>query len=313
MSGLEHWAVTCLFNPQGYRSRIANYRAFRRHLEVPLVAVELSFDGRFELDTGDADILVRIDGGDVLWQKERLLNLGVARLPRECRAVSVLDCDIVFENRDWSWAALARLERSPAVQLFSETHFLRRGAGAGFSLEGAELRGSFVRAIRANVPAGVPLRECLGAPGGNGRARHAPGLAWAFRRELLDRHGLFDGCVIGGGDTAMVCASWGAFDVLEERHAMNASQRSYYRAWAEPWYRSVSGNADFIEGRLFHMWHGEIADRRAAMRHLDLVAHDFDPHRDLARDGDGPWRWASPKPELHRLLADYFAARREDG
>jgi hypothetical protein len=310
VSGPGLWALTCLFNPQGYRNRIANYRAFRRHLEVPLIAVELSFNGRFELADDDADILVRIDGGDVLWQKERLLNLGVARLPRECRAVSVLDCDIVFENRDWPLDALSSLERSPVVQLFSETHFLPRGADPGVPLEGAELRGSFARAIRASVP----VRDCLGVPeGNNGRARHSPGLAWAFRRELLDRHGLFDGCVIGGGDTAMACASWGAFDAVEERHAMNARQRSYYRAWAEPWYESVRGNVDFIDGKLFHLWHGEIADRRAAARHLQLVEHDFDPHRDLARDGDGPWRWASPKPAMHRMLADYFAARREDG
>jgi hypothetical protein len=94
---------------------------------------------------------------------------------------------------------------------------------------------------------------------------------------------------------------------------MNARQRAYYRAWAEPWYESVQGNVDFIDGKLFHLWHGEIANRRAATRHLDLGAHDFDPRRDLARDGNGPWRWASAKPEMHRMLADYFAARREDG
>ena len=309
MRGAEHWAVTCLFNPQGYRRRIANYRAFRRHLEVPLVAVELSFDGRFELDSKDADILLRIDGGDVLWQKERLLNLGVASLPRECRAVSVLDCDIVFEKRDWSKDALERLARSPVVHLFSEVHFLRADAGPGFSLAGSHRCESCARAIRANMP----VRDCLGVQAGDGRGRHLPGLAWAFRRELLDRHGLFDGCVIGGGDTAMACASWGAFDAVEERHAMNARQRSYYRAWAEPWFESVRGNVDFIDGKLFHLWHGEIADRRAAARHLDLAPHDFDPRCDLASDGNGPWRWASPKPEMHRMLADYFAARREDG
>jgi hypothetical protein len=301
--------VTCLFNPQGYERRIANYRAFRRHLVMPLVAVELSFDGRFALDARDADILVRIDGGDVLWQKERLLNMGVASLPRECRWVSVLDCDIVFEDPDWPARAAERLEASPVVHLFSEAHFLRPESGATFCLDGAELWESSARAIRANVSP----RECLGPQAGNGRGRHSPGLAWAFRRELLDRHGLFDGCVIGGGDTAVACASWGAFEAVEERHAMNARQKSYYRAWAEPWYESVRGNVDFIDGKLFHLWHGEIADRRAAARHLDLVAHDFDPHRDLARDGNGPWRWASAKPELHRMLADYFAARREDG
>ena len=38
------WAITCYFNPVGYRRRLENYRMFRQRLKVPLVAVELSFD-----------------------------------------------------------------------------------------------------------------------------------------------------------------------------------------------------------------------------------------------------------------------------
>jgi hypothetical protein len=48
------------------------------------VTVELSFDGRFELAGSDADILIQLSGGAVLWQKERLLNLALKR----CRQTS---------------------------------------------------------------------------------------------------------------------------------------------------------------------------------------------------------------------------------
>jgi hypothetical protein len=53
------WAITSYFNPAGYRTRLENYRRFRAHLTVPLVTVEASFDGRFELGPADADILVQ--------------------------------------------------------------------------------------------------------------------------------------------------------------------------------------------------------------------------------------------------------------
>ena len=43
------WAITCYFNPVGYRRRLENYRMFRQRLKVPLVAVELSFDEKFQL------------------------------------------------------------------------------------------------------------------------------------------------------------------------------------------------------------------------------------------------------------------------
>ena len=46
------WAVTCHFNPCGYHRRIANYRVFRDRLQIPLLTVELSFTGTFELRPG---------------------------------------------------------------------------------------------------------------------------------------------------------------------------------------------------------------------------------------------------------------------
>jgi hypothetical protein len=86
------WAIASYYNPVGYRRRLANYRLFRANLGIPLVTVELSFDGRFELAEDDADILIQLTGGAVLWQKERLLNLaakavpaGLRRDPAACR------------------------------------------------------------------------------------------------------------------------------------------------------------------------------------------------------------------------------------
>ena len=45
-------AVTCLFNPCGYRRPVQNHRRFAAGLAaagVPLTTVELSYDGRFEV------------------------------------------------------------------------------------------------------------------------------------------------------------------------------------------------------------------------------------------------------------------------
>src|SRR2546429_9079813 len=33
------WAITCYFNPMGWRRRLANYHAFRRRLSLPLITV----------------------------------------------------------------------------------------------------------------------------------------------------------------------------------------------------------------------------------------------------------------------------------
>jgi hypothetical protein len=90
------WAITSYFNPAGYGRRLANYRTFASQLGVPLVTVELAFGGAFELCKDDADTVVQLRGGDVMWQKERLLNVALQSLPPHCKKVLAIDCDIVL-------------------------------------------------------------------------------------------------------------------------------------------------------------------------------------------------------------------------
>jgi hypothetical protein len=112
------WAVTSYFNPARYRRRLANYRVFRRNLEFPLLTIEWSPSGDFELGHGEADILVRVEGGDLMWQKERLLNIALESLPPSCAHVAWVDCDVVFARKGIPGAVLAALERAPLVQLY---------------------------------------------------------------------------------------------------------------------------------------------------------------------------------------------------
>ena len=118
------WVITSFFNPAGYRRRLQNYRQFRAALHVPLAAVELSFNGVWELEKHDADILMRVTDGDVMWQKERLLNLAVRQLPPDCEFVAWIDADVLMQDPDWSQQAVAALASVPLVQLFSEARDL---------------------------------------------------------------------------------------------------------------------------------------------------------------------------------------------
>jgi hypothetical protein len=122
------WGITSYFNPSGYKNRSTTYRTFKKHLRIPLIAVELSFNGEFELQSADADIIVRLTGRDALWQKERLLNLALRALPAECDAVAWLDADVIFEREDWPEHARAALKRCSIVQPFRERCNLARGA-----------------------------------------------------------------------------------------------------------------------------------------------------------------------------------------
>jgi hypothetical protein len=106
------WVLTTYYNPAGYNRRRMNFKAFRRLLQQPLLVVELTRDGRRELSDDDGEIVIHLTGEDRLWQKERLLNLGVAALPRHVEFVAWIDCDLVFLDDEWAAKAVRSSRRS---------------------------------------------------------------------------------------------------------------------------------------------------------------------------------------------------------
>ncbi len=314
------WAITSFFNPVGYRRRLVNYRRFRGALTVPLATIELGFNGRWELEEQDADLLVRVGDGDVMWQKERLLNLLLKQLPPECEYVAWIDSDALFQDREWPQRAVEQLQAVPLVQLFAKLYHLDREENRQIrmrcrpSAAADELRGrpAFAGLLESNFVELLP-RHPSSASINRARVKPAHGMAWAARRELLERHGFYDRCVIGGGDTALGGAAYGVPEVVVGLLRMNADQRDHYSRWASGFHDDVKGQVGALAGEIHTLWHGDIEDRRYSDRQNDLVAHRFDPTTDIRLGADGAWRWASEKPALHALLRDYFHNRQEDG
>jgi hypothetical protein len=83
--------------------------------------------------------------------------------------------------------------------------------------------------------------------------------------------------------------------------------------WATPFYGAVRGRIGYIDGDVFHLWHGAQKHRRVLERHGDLRDLDFDPYTDIALDESGCWRWNSDKRDLHAFVKAYFESRRDDG
>jgi len=307
----EIWAITTYFNFAEYRQRLANYRFFREHISTPLLTIEFSGGNEFVLAEEDADILVQCARGDVMWQKERLLNHGLSYLPPACRYVVWLDCDLVFENRHWPEEVANALKAAPLLQPFSSVLHAPAGAVPQEFVNSSHWMEQ--PSIAATVNSGVPFETCSRQVMQRTAGTVSPGMAWAARRELLEKHGLFDASIIGGGDTALACAAFGHPEIAVELHHMNAWQRGVYLDWARLFYQDVKGNVSHVPGRVVHLWHGEMQDRKAGQRHSGLRPHDFNPVRDIAIGESGAWRWASDKPALHGYLKDYFASRCEDG
>lgn len=302
----EFFVVSAYFNPLGYGTRLENYRRFIAGLEsvgVSFRVVECALGGApFELPNDTPYIRVR--SRDIMWQKERLLNVALRALPAICTKVAWLDCDVLFENERWVEEASRALDLYPVVQVFDTAVRLPRGQIVCSG--GEEIFPSF----------GAVYNACSKHVISGDFARHGyTGFGWAARRNWLDECGLYDVCVVGGGDHLMAHAFAG--DVrspcLDHTFGSVTTLRRHFESWAKVVGDCVRGQIGVVGGRLLHLWHGDIADRRYFARSRDFQLFGFDPYVDLRLGKEGAWEWASSKTAMHNWIVQYFRQRCEDG
>jgi hypothetical protein len=298
--------VTCYYNPEGYRTKLHNYLVFEAALRasgLTLVTVECSM-GQTDFELPDRAELVRVCARDVMWQKERLLNVAIDNVPRRFTKIAWLDCDLLFTNNNWAEDSSRMLERYPVVQPFDTVVRLPRGAVEDTG--GGERWLGFAAAY-AKQPHALLTGDFLG----HGHT----GFAWAARRDILAAHGLYDGCVAGSGDHMMAHAFAGDWHgrCIRRIFGDNTAHWRHFAAWSAAIYGNVRAAVSFVPGTLLHLWHGETQDRRYVHRNRDLAGFGFDPATDVVIGSEGCWEWSSDKPRLHQWAANYFGLRKEDG
>jgi hypothetical protein len=307
------WAITAYFNPMHWRRRRENFKQFRRALPLPLVAVELGYDGRFDLEPGDADILLQFPAADVMWQKERLFNLALAAVPPEVERIAAIDGDVIFPDADvWPEVASA-VDRAPIVQCFSHVFYLP--ADHPLDFDQIERTQHACLGFGHLRDAGRTTLELCNPDwrNPNDLPPVSYGLAWAFRRELFAEHGFYDAWVIGGGTRVHCFATDGLWQQCADAMRFTQPMLEHYRRWAEGFHADVQGAWGCVPGAIAHLWHGSIGSKKFRQRYEDFANFDFDPHADLALDAHGAWRWNSAKPSMHDYVRSYFAGRQEDG
>ena len=305
------WAITTYFNPVGYQRRRHNFNIFRQSLDIPLLAVELASNGRHELSSKDAEIVIPLQGETFLWQKERLLNVALKNLPPHVRFVAWLDCDVVFLDRSWPDKARNALASVKLLQPFASAYHLDRGeTPETFHRRPREATGRSLASIYKSdswqpndfhPDTTLQFRRCC------------CGLAWVAHRELLDRHKFYDAMICGSGDRALAFAALGRCDDAIYAARLGERRAQHYRQWAQPFFDSIQSSMDCLDGGLLHLWHGAIENRNYVERHMALAELDFDPDNDLSVGSAGEWTLREGRSDVQTFLKNYFRNRREDG
>jgi len=308
------WGITAFFNPAGYKNKVQNYKEFRissKKQGLSLLCVELAYDNKpFELLEEDADILIQIRADSkksVMWQKERLLNIGLENLPKDCDKIAWLDCDIIFDNDNWIKETGKLLEEYVIVQPFSFVVRMPKGGifGNPFSFDfGVEENQKFYGISNGVILFGNSVLDDFNKHGHTG-------FAWAARKEIFNSTNFYDKLILGSGDLFIAQSFYG--DIKNHISTLSSKKMNLYQ---EEWLKRICDNVKksiyFNPGFIFHLWHGNKKNRLHDERFSILRKHDFNPSKDIKIGQNRVLEWASNKPEFHKEVRNYFYIRKED-
>jgi hypothetical protein len=234
-----------------------------------------------------ADLVLRFESPDTIWQAARLANLALPHLPARTEAVALLDADIRFLNPLWAEESLEMVRAGTKVLMpFSTCSYGELGP----------TRPSTAARLRNQ---------------GDLSAGH-PGLALVVAKPVLDACPLYDLSFAGNNDSVVVLASLGMDD-----HTFFDSYGGHMaedmRAWAAKWLEAVDGPAlGLVKGHVNHMWHGPRMNRQYVVRRGAVAALGARPSW-FSRKAGQPLCWSSRAPGAAKsYMVSYFAQRNED-
>ena len=301
----ELCVITVFFNPAGFSSLLNNYFIFAENLKrqgVRLITVECAFNGgQFYIPEGDDVYQLRSDS--VMWQKERLINYGLSKLPPECKYFAWIDCDVMFHQDDWCAQACEKLKTAHVIQLFKKVFYMPKGM---LKYDGSKI--PFMQSVAWQYKI---HRNWLQRRKAFELNFSVPGFAWAARRDLFeDLGGLYDRNIVGSGDTFLVDCYLDSWDIHGFAKKFNEHLKNDLMAYCEK-IKAKNPILDYIPVEISHLWHGSLKNRKYMDRHDIILKYDYNPQEDV-KLVNNVLEWNSDKFGMHEDIKQYFYDRKED-
>lgn len=294
--------ITSFFNPANYTNIKNNYTKFKKFIldsGADLFTAELVFDDNdFFTEESEFNLHIRGNSNNIMWQKERLLNLILKIIPKEYNNIAWIDCDVIFDNGGWVEETNSKLETFKILQLFEKGNFYDENNKIN--------RVSYGIVKKLHTQKQKETIDFHPTRGGT------PGLAWAIRRECLENVGFIDNQIIGGGDAIIFLASIGKLYGQFIYDKMNYELLNNTLTWSNKFYSKIQNSIFFVSGNAYHLYHGTNLKRNYNHRMEYLTENNYNPETDVKLDINNLWAWNTDKPNLHQKLYDYFFERDED-
>lgn len=294
--------ISCFFNPQNSPYRIKAFEIFYesiKHLDHAIIECVI---GNSEPQLEENDNIKRIYTENLLWHKESLLNKIISDLPAKYKYVFWLDADVIFTNENWIIDGVKQLQTSTILQPFEYAVFLEKDEiKPSFAMD--KVRESYLpnatnKRVWRSFGANVATTELWKNENFN-KHGHV-GFAWGAKREILDAVPLFDKALIGGGDFIIAHAAAGQIthpgigNIFIDDILINQ-----INLWGADFYKVTEGKIGYVEGDLYHIWHGDIEKRQYAKRNV----YNARTKEIIQRDENG--LFITNKPD-DSFVKDYF-------
>lgn len=324
----QFWVITVLSNPVRYKRRYELYWPFAKMCAdagVKLITVEEAFgDRQFMVTHADNPFHLQLRSSEELWRKENMINLGVQhacsvaqRLEMKVREIAWIDADCRSARPPTNWfeETWHQLQHHEFVQMWEYMIDLdyyynpiggpQPGFMANYVKYGTPNPGEF-HAIEKKNKHSYP-----DGPSIFGR----PGLAWAANLSALNQvGGLIDFAILGAGDYYMAHGLIGTLEKARGEYAYGPYMQKLLD-WQEKAERWIKRDVGYVQGLVYHDYHGKKVNRKYGTRGKILKENKFNPLTDLKLDGQGLYQLETWEPRQIKLRDDiraYFRARNED-
>lgn len=266
--------VACFFNPQKSPYRLVAFQKWYhsiKHLNHRIIECLIGEDAESQLP--ESPYIVQVHADTLLWHKETLFNRVVAELPEELRYVFLMDADVLLTNDNWLVEGVEALQTANVIQPFEYCiHLEKMQVKPDFDVDAYRpLVNDVERRHKRMWRSFCANHVTTNLSGHTNYDVHGHvGFLWGFRREILDRVPIYDRALIGGADHILAHAAAGQIPhkCIEKSFTDNLDE---ILEWSRAFHVAVQGRLGYVQGDLYHIWHGDIADRQYLKRIKDFT------------------------------------------
>lgn len=296
--------ITCIYNPTDSLDRINNFKKFyefvgRYGLMDDFYICEVLKTGQSSIIPESHTNVLKLTSDSILWHKESALNCVLKILPDKYKKVIIMDADIVYNNNDWWKKIDEMLETNVAVQGFSTIKYCSYlDIGRGDIKKGSVY--DYFSTTKVNITQG------------------SSGGVMAYNLNYLKyMDGLYDKCIIGGGDSVNL-VPFGKYVIRRTTFTcvckdLHQELLSYFFKAMD--FLDVEGKQKsviaYLDETPRHLFHGTLINRDYANRRDIIKDSNFYPN--LVRMPNGLWDYREDCDiQLKTSIQNYFIERREN-